>query len=296
MIELLQSPLFWMLVSAIGVPVCFWLGLQRLKIARTVDDTPTSRVRSAAQGYVEINGIARCFGDNPMRAPLTMLPSVWWYYSIEEAGDSNNKRSWNVIKRGSSDDNFLLHDETGYCIVDPEGAEVFPSIRKVWYGSLDWPAPGLGIENHLGGMFQRYRYTEHRIPHEGNLNVIGEFRTLGSMRNDSLEQDITNLLREWKADQPELLKRFDTNHDGVINAAEWERAREAARDQVAREQIATSAQPTLNMLGKCSDGRPFLVAGVDLQKIARRARWQMLAAWSGMVALAGLFAWLMINY
>jgi hypothetical protein len=294
--ELLQSPAFWMVISAAGMPICFWLGLRHLKVARTIDDTPTSRIRSAAQGYVEVSGNARCFTDKPNRAPLSLLPSVWWYYCIEEGRDEDNKRGWHTVSSGTSTDNFLLHDDTGHCVVDPDGAEVFPTVRRVWYGSLDWPAPGLGFESPIVGMFQRYRYTEHLIPEGGTVNVIGDYRTLGSTASLSLEQEITDLLRQWKADQPELLKRFDSNGDGLINAAEWERARQAARDQVLRELATAPAQPTLNMVSQPQDGRSFLVAGIDLKKIAKQARYKTLAAWSGCVASAGLFAWLLTRF
>ena len=295
MLDLLQDPVFWMVLSAAGIPIFFWLTLRRLQVARTIADMPTSRVRSAAQGYVEISGVARTFEGKSNLAPLTRLPSVWWYYSIEEDQDSNDKRGWCTIKSGTSDDNFLLHDDSGHCVVDPEGAEVFPTIRKVWYGSQDWPAPApeLGTSNPLAGIFHRYRYTEHRIPYEHTVNVMGEFRTLGSVGGDSVEEEAADLLRKWKSDQPELLRRFDANRDGVISAAEWERARQTAREYVLRELTAAPSQPTLNMLSKSKDGRPYLIAGVDLDKIARKVRLQALAAAMGFVVSTGLLAWLM---
>lgn len=297
MIELLQDPVFWMVLSAAGVPFFFWLGLRRLKVARIITDTPTSRVRSAAQGYVEISGVARMFEGKSNLAPLTRLPSVWWYYCIEEdqRSNDNDRKGWHTIKSGTSDDNFLVHDDSGHCVVDPDGAEVFPTTRKVWYGSQDWPAPELGTSNPLAGVFHRYRYTEHRIPHEYEVNVMGEFRTLSSVADDSLEEAAADLLRKWKTDQPELLRRFDANHDGVISATEWKQARMKAREYVLRELADTPPQPALNLLTKPQDDRPFLIAGVDLNRVARKTRWQASAAWFGFVACVGLFTWLMTN-
>jgi len=293
MIELLQNPAFWMMLSAIGVPVFFWIGLRRLKVARSISDTPTSRVRSAAQGYVEVAGIARMFDGQANLAPLTRLPSVWWYYCIEESHNSNNRRSWRTIKSETSDDNFLLHDGTGQCVVDPEGAEVFPAIRKVWHGSQDWPAPELGTSNPIAGVFHRYRYTEHRIPHEYQVNVMGEYRTLRTSFENSVNEEVADLLSKWKTDQRELLRRFDTNRDGVISASEWEQARKTAREYVLHELATAPAQPALSMLARPTDDRPFLIAGIDLNKVARKARWQAFGAWAGCVACAGLLAWLL---
>jgi E3 Ubiquitin ligase len=294
-LDLLQNPVLWMVLSAAGMPLLFWLGLRQLKVARAITDTPTSRVRSAAQGYVEVSGVARTFEGKSTLAPLTRLPSVWWYFRIEQDEDSDGKKRWRTVKSGTSDDNFLVHDETGHCVVDPDGAEVFPAIRKVWYGSHDWPAPGLGTENRIAGAFHRYRYTEHRIPHEHTVNVMGEFRTLRSTVGDSVDEEAADLLRKWKTDQPELLRRFDANRDGVISATEWEHARKTAREYVLQELAHAPPQPALNMLSKPQDDRPFLIAGVDLDKIARRARWQAFAAWLGSVVCAGVLTWLMTN-
>jgi hypothetical protein len=294
--ELLQQPTFWKVVCAVGIPIFFWVGLRRLKVAQSISDMPTSRVRSAAQGYVEIGGVARMFEDKANLAPLTRLPSVWWYYCIEENQDSNNKRSWRTVKSETSDHNFLLQDATGHCVVDPEGAEVFPAIRKVWYGSQDWPAPGLGTTSPIAGIFYRYRYTEHRIPHEYQVNVMGEFRTLRTSVENSVAEEAADLLRKWKTDQRELLRRFDTNHDGVISAAEWERARQTAREYVLRELAEAPPQPSLNMLSNPNNDRPFLIAGIDLNKIAKTARWQAFAAWAGCMTCVGLSAWLIENF
>jgi E3 Ubiquitin ligase len=291
--EILRSPVLWMVLSAAGAPVFFWLGLRRLRVARAITDLPASRVRSAAQGYVEISGIARTIEGTANIAPLTRIPSVWWYYCIEEGEHDDDDKSWRTVKTATSDASFVLHDDSGQCLVEPEGAEIFPSIRKVWYGSQDWPAPALGTENHLAGVFHRYRYTEHRIPHDSSVNVIGEFRTLRAAGGDSVAEDVSELLRKWKSDQPELLRRFDTNKDGVLSAAEWEHARQTAREHVLSELASAPPQPALNVLSAPRDGRPFLIAGIDWHKVASKAHWQSAAAWAAFVGCVGLFTWLL---
>src|SRR3546814_8668594 len=52
---------FWTFVGilALCAPLTFWLAFSRLRESRLIQDTPTSRVRSAAQGYVEFEGFAR---------------------------------------------------------------------------------------------------------------------------------------------------------------------------------------------------------------------------------------------
>ncbi|HET7395548.1 MAG TPA: hypothetical protein VFK12_03845, partial [Gammaproteobacteria bacterium] len=56
----------------------FLLFLRRL---RFVEETPQSLIRSAAQGYVELQGACRLMPGAPIIAPLTRQPCVWWSYS-----------------------------------------------------------------------------------------------------------------------------------------------------------------------------------------------------------------------
>lgn len=42
---------------------------------RAITDTPTSRIASAAQGYVELSGQGRALDDPPLYAPLTQAPA-----------------------------------------------------------------------------------------------------------------------------------------------------------------------------------------------------------------------------
>ncbi len=61
-----------------------WYGLRSWRENRLVADTPTSRVRSAAQGYVELIGKGRLPAGIDNRAPLSKKPCTWWRYQIEE--------------------------------------------------------------------------------------------------------------------------------------------------------------------------------------------------------------------
>ena len=69
---------FWLLTLGVAVVAGGAAALRWLKIARLIEDTPTSRIRSAAQGYVELagNGLPLPATKNP--APLTQRPCTWW--------------------------------------------------------------------------------------------------------------------------------------------------------------------------------------------------------------------------
>src|SRR5882672_4113310 len=174
----MDDPHFWQAALAVAAPLCFWFGFRNLRLARLIDDTPVSRVRSAAQGYVELSGITRMAEGPQTIAPLSQLPCAWWMYRIEHHTGTGRNARWETINRAVSVAPFQLVDETGACMIGPTGADVRPGHRDCWRGSLPWPtAPGGGRRD-FGLGIGDYRYTEHRLNEGEQISVIGEFRTL----------------------------------------------------------------------------------------------------------------------
>ena len=87
-----------------------------MRHVRAVADTPTSKVASAAQGYVELIGIGRPFDGPPVLAKLSMSPCLWFRYLVERRSDNK----WKTESKGESDASFLLDDGSAICVVDPE--------------------------------------------------------------------------------------------------------------------------------------------------------------------------------
>ena len=75
----------------------------------------TSKVASAAQGYVELIGSGRPLAGAPLISPVSQLPCLWYRYKIERK-TSDNK--WVLEDKGESDASFILEDGTGECVVD----------------------------------------------------------------------------------------------------------------------------------------------------------------------------------
>src|SRR3569832_2181805 len=210
---------------AVGAFIAAFVSLRR---ARLIEDTPTSRIRSAAQGYVELEGEAVMMEGVPIIAPLTLLPCAWFRYRVEERVENNRGDArWRTLRRGTSDGIFVLRDDTGDCVVDPDGATVTPSARDVWYGDTPTPPPmhrNKTVWRHGG----RYRYREERIHAGDYLYAIGEFRSTGGAEGPAHADALRALLAEWKRNRSALLARFDDNRDGAIDVDEWERARRVA--------------------------------------------------------------------
>jgi hypothetical protein len=294
---------FWLLVAALAAAAAysFWFAFKAWAKNRVIEDTPTSRVRSAAQGYVELSGRSITPAASANKGPLTGKPCAWWRYKIEERSYSGRSRSWSTVDSGTSTEPFVLQDDTGQCLVDPSGAEVFPGATDVWYGPEAWPLvripDGTGVfswlVDHL--VTDKYRYTEYRLqPHE-QVYAIGAFRSLGGAGVGNPDDAVAELLRDWKRDQAALLARFDDNHDGTLGAAEWERARAAARKQVLDGSAAETRPPSLHVLADPSDGRAFLLAASDGESLARRFRRRALAGIGGFVGSSAALSWVLTH-
>ena len=149
------------LISLYGI----FRNLHRYQI---VKDTPTSRIVSAHQGYVELEGRGHLMQGTPIVSPLSKMQCLWYSYKIERRvkGDrdlSPLRTDWEKVDSGISDNLFLLEDATGMCVVDPEGATIKPSFSKTWTGPTQYPQTGkLGSGSSLLSA-GNYRYTEKRI-------------------------------------------------------------------------------------------------------------------------------------
>jgi hypothetical protein len=294
---------FWLVVAALAAAAAysFWYAFKAWAKNRVIEDTPTSRVRSAAQGYVEISGLSVLPPDCHNKAPLTRIPCAWWRYKIEERRYAGRSRSWFTIQGDTSTEPFLLDDGTGQCLIDPRGAEVFPGASNVWYGPSEWPEvripDGTGILGRLADalLTDKYRYTEYRLQAHEHVYAIGAFRSLGGAGAEDTETAAANLLHDWKKDQAALLARFDTNHDGTLSAAEWEQARAAARRQVLDGRAAEVRPPSANVLGDPMDGRAFLLAASDGETLARRFRRRAVAGIGGFVGSCAALTWMLTH-
>lgn len=278
---------YWLftVVSMAATGGGLFFGFQGIRRARLIEDVPTARIRSAHQGYVELNGRAEMMDGEPVLAPLTRHPCCWWRYRIEKQGEKNK---WRVIRHERSDSLFLIRDETGRCVIDPDGAEVIPLHKRTWYGDSEYPSlPGdlpdsranrgirigpIHLQNSFG---QRYRYTEELMLGEDSLYAIGWFRTLDDVDHNRSRGELTRaLLREWKQ-HPETLKaRFDHDRNGVIDLQEWEEAREVAAERAAEEYAGQLASQHPHLLRQPPDGRLFLLSGLSEQTLVGRYRWR----------------------
>ena len=253
----------------------FYFGWRYQRRLRLILDTPKSLIRSAAQGYVEMQGDARLMPGEPILAPLTRLPCVWWSYCIEEHRGSGKSSHWATIQKDVSGHLFLLDDGTGQCVVDPDQADVYPSVHKVWYGDEEYPEGGPEMASF--GLGRRYRYTERRMHERDTLYVLGYFHTQGPSSSADIDAEVLQQLRAWKRDQPWLLSHFDADRDGQIDPQEWEAARAEARRLVLEQEREAMQRPPVNVLSRAPDGRDYILSTLPQKNLEWRLRLYSLA-------------------
>ena len=246
----LGSALGWTITLALVGLTSFWAWHANLKRYRTMADTPTSRIVSAPQGYIELVGRGHQPPGDRLISPINGLPCLWYRYRIERKhGDR-----WEYVESGVSHDTFGVSDGSGQVLVDPDGAEILTSHKQV---------------SSAGG----YRKTEWTLIEGETIYVIGEHVTLGGP-NAVLDKkaDLAALLAEWKTDKTALLMRFDADRDGEISLEEWEHARKAASDAVDRDHLDIRLKDGVHLMRKPAHGRPFLIANREVAALVRHFR------------------------
>lgn len=292
---------FFYLALAASTAITLWLmhrSFSRLRRARWVEDTPTSRIRSAAQGLVELCGKVDAGGHEPLISPLGGEPCLWYRFRVEEYQRSGRNRNWRTVEQGQSDRPFVLRDDTGECWILPEGADIHPRLRRRWEGPHRWPlsrSAGTGMLATMLG--RRYRYTEECLRQDDLLYALGWFRSRGGGGEPADPQRVARqIISAWKADYPDLLARFDRNRDGQLDTREWQQVRAAAASEARRRSRTLAAAPVVHSLGKPPHrGLPFLLSDHHEEHLSQHLRRQ--SGWSlfGMLVAGTLAGWLWLG-
>lgn len=257
-----DATMFWLMFCALMLAAiaCFYQATKYLNHARLIVDTPTSRISSAAQGYVELEGIGYLMDGVPVLLPGNQKPCIWYRKVIYQYERIGKQKGWKKIRDEVSDNLFLIKDATGVAVIDPDDAMVTPNHKRTHY-------------NTTGG--QKYKHVDTWISINAPLHVMGNFTTTGGSQGEfDVNADVRELLREWKADSNTMLERFDKNNDGEIDIDEWKNVREAALEHVLEEHAELRKVPPTNLVDATHDRRrPFLISAKDQFDIVKR--WQL---------------------
>ena len=259
----------WTVSLALIAAISFVAWTSNFRRGRAIADTPTSRIGSAAQGYVELYGSARS-NQKLVQAKGGSIPGVWYRCKTYQM---NSERKWVMTDETVSESLFEINDGSGTCLIDPDDAEVITTHTRTW---------------HEG----QYRHEEQQLFASDFIYVLGEFQTKGGAHELlSHKEDVSALLAEWKRDPERLKERFDLDGDGQIDLREWELARKAAAREVEKNHRELRQQPGIHVISRPPSGRMYLISNLSPQQLKRKYQW-----WSALhlgiffAGLAGVIA------
>ncbi|MDP1682757.1 MAG: hypothetical protein Q8L39_13425 [Burkholderiales bacterium] len=262
----------------------FWMWQHGQRLARIIEDIPTSRIASAPQGYVELLGQAREFADMSLVTGLSGTPCLWYRWQIARRGGEGhgNDLVATVISQTvyipdeheESQSCIGIQDSTGEAVIFPYGSEIIAAHRETWYEG-------------------DARFTEERIMPGDPLYVLGDFSThTQSERPWDLVNEVASQLSIWQADKPSLLRRFDRNGNGVLDPDEWEMMHREAIRSAKQKQIKELATPIVHRVMAPDNGYHFLISSKPPQKLASHYRFWRTFGLGLFIGMGALGLWL----
>jgi hypothetical protein len=164
--------------AAAGVYL-FYRGFRTLQRKRLILDTPSSKIRSASMGLVEVSGLAT--GPYTIPAPVTGVPCYFYRTIAWQLKQAGKNKEWQKVAEESMHVPFFLDDNTGRLLVDPQGAEMdihrdfHEEYSGSFFGSND--DVSLSVANFLArygvANDHRLRVDEYCIKPKNALFVLG---------------------------------------------------------------------------------------------------------------------------
>jgi len=245
---------------------------------RFIYGTATSKIRAASQGYVELKGLGELMPGDEIRSPFSGSRCLWFHCSIEEKQEGKKKSAWTQISSQKSEHLFHLIDDAGECVIDPDGAIIFPEQEIRWFGSnlMDQNNPPKSAPTRASlrswKNSRKYRFQEKLIRPATEIYAIGNFETHRLEPEESLiNRQVDDLMREWKLKPGKYLTAFDRDGSGKIEDKEWANIRSAARRQVMMENL--KLHKPQNLLSKPDNTKqPYIISAIPEEELVSRKK------------------------
>jgi len=307
------------LAGVAGGLYLFVRGFRLLARKRLLINTPTSKIRSASLGLVEVNGMAA--GPYTLPTPITGAPCFLYRTSAWQKSDDGKSGEWKKVAEESLHVPFFLNDGTGQLLVEPNGAELDLHIdfRQNFSETIFSPhatQPVLSfLARHGVEPSNKIRIEECSIQPNNPLFIVGtiaenpgiEVRTLAgnvesqprrtriSLQPATMPQEVVRLSES----KPPSLPRETTQQSklaaaltkaGITNPAAWKAAgvpyQAAGNPQI--QEVSVNAERTTRPTHANQDAFD-LTPPVVLMKGANNPAF--LISWRSQSELVGTLAW-----
>lgn len=206
------------------------LGFHEYKEYSLIKNTPTSTIRSAAMGRVEVKGITSPINSEYLlESPFVGEQCLAYECKVEEYDHDDDGGDWHTVYTGREVYPFRLQDDTGELVVNPAEAEWSIGDYEYREQFRENNAPDR-IQSFLereidSGMLdidlfggERMRFSENRIPPDHELYVLGGAKPLGP--NLDVDLDEADILIE-KDEHTDMFYVSEKSEQQIISSKWW---------------------------------------------------------------------------
>jgi hypothetical protein len=212
-----------------------YAGVQQYLLSQKIKNTPTSKVRSAAAGLVELFGKAKCKDD--ISSPISKAKCIYWHVNCEYYYHHKKSSGWRTFYSRSSSTPFYLEDDTGKMLVEPKDGQIqIPSdfrsqghlSDKALFGLLPqkqldakvmaWMDADPAVKSAFGGYGGHdLRVTESFIAEGDPLFVLGSAEPIPGAASDVKHENL--MVKKNNIDK--ILFISDSEEGKFVNTMGW---------------------------------------------------------------------------
>ena len=288
--------------------VWFVKGFQELKIKRTIQNIPTSKINTGAVGTnVEIKGNIIAEKEKLVTAPISGRECALYHLEIQQERRRKNSTYWQTIDQFYSHEGFYIDDQSGAtALVLVGGAKIKREgqTNNIYINSNNFDEIPLTLRKALtknqkkikrfklkktSWLFSsKYRVLEWRFKPNEEVYVLGHAES--GLRLQKIKKPrLKYFLKARKAIQKDkkLKARYDANRDGTLDHNELERGAQmlAQRlsDKYSKEKLEELI-PKTKLIFKKKKPHPFIISNrPEGELVKHMGRWSVVKIWGGPV-------------
>lgn len=255
------------LIPALICGATLWLATHYWRLKRRIENTPTSKARSAAMGMIEVHGRAKRL--YALVSPISQQPCV--YYCLKKYRRASRDKQWQLSRITSSGTvPFIIEDDTGKIKIDPQGAKLSPKTTHEGSPGQNNILFSSSIDDDPNEKWKE------EVIHEGSILYVMGFARTSKSNNNDLRQQVADKLRDLKTDHNKMMT-YDSDKNGTIDGAEWDKARSDMEQEALQEKLLQTKERSNQQLiigAPPQKGLPFIIAETESEAhLTRNYTW-----------------------